>query len=116
MPVPTHNKVGAVHRAGPAAVDAVLPEVFAFERYDGQDWLSTGDGVACTVKFGTAVVPRGVPLSLRLGLAGGEGELARFRSDVLRCLAQAVRRGRREGGDGESSQHVFCKAINQSIN
>ena len=69
--------LGRAYRVAPAAVDAVLPEVFAFERYDGQDWVSTGDAVHATMKFGTAVVPRGVPLSLRLGLAGGVVESAR---------------------------------------
>ena len=69
--------LGRAYRVAPAAVDAVLPEVFAFERYDGQDWVSTGDAVHATMKFGTAVVPRGVPLSLRLGLAGGVVDSAR---------------------------------------
>ena len=65
--------LGRAYRVAPQIFDAALPDMFRFAAYDdGRKWLRRGDGtVACAVRFGETVVPRGVPLSLRLGTVGG---------------------------------------------
>ena len=64
--------LGRARRVLPGLLDE---SIFRFERY-AEPWLADGASVAyCALKCGTAIVPRGIPVSLRLQVSPGGGDV-----------------------------------------